>query len=219
MDIKKTWKKVWKFIWYDDSILSWIVNIIIAFILIKFVVYPLLGLIFGTSFPIVAVVSESMQHNLYDDHLCGQEFDEFPRGFDNWWEICGPWYDDMGITKNEFRDYPFRNGFNKGDIMILWRANKENLEKGDVLVFWGPKPQPIIHRVVNVNVENEGLDNEQYFYHTKGDHNEDSFGGTLGETKISENRILGQGILRVPYLGWIKIGFVELMYKFGLTVA
>ena len=61
-DLNSTWKKVWHFIWEDNSIWSWIVNIILAFILIKFIVYPGLGLALGTSYPIVAVVSNSMEH-------------------------------------------------------------------------------------------------------------------------------------------------------------
>ena len=59
---KSTWQKIWYFIWEDDSVLSWIVNIILAFVLIKFIVYPGLGLVFGTDFPVVAVVSGSMEH-------------------------------------------------------------------------------------------------------------------------------------------------------------
>ena len=62
-NFKRTWKKIWYFIWEDNSIWSWIVNIILAFVLIKFIVYPGLGLILSTSHPVVAVVSESMEHN------------------------------------------------------------------------------------------------------------------------------------------------------------
>ena len=60
---KKNLKKFWHFIWEEDSLLSWIVNIIIAFILIKFIVYPGLGYLLATTHPVVAVVSESMEHN------------------------------------------------------------------------------------------------------------------------------------------------------------
>ena len=63
MEFKKFLKKTWKFIWEDDSFLSWLVNIVIAFVLVKFIIYPLLGLLLGTGFPVVAVVSCSMEHN------------------------------------------------------------------------------------------------------------------------------------------------------------
>ena len=62
-DYRKVLKRVWHFIWEDNSIWSWIANIAIAFILIKFIVYPSLGFFLSTSHPVVAVVSESMEHN------------------------------------------------------------------------------------------------------------------------------------------------------------
>ena len=88
MEFKKLLKKTWYFIWEDDSIWSWIVNIILAFVLIKFIVYPGLGFILSTSHPVVAVVSESMEHNM--------EFDE-------WWEKNKDWYIENGINKEYFR--------------------------------------------------------------------------------------------------------------------
>ena len=36
---KLTWKKIWWFIWEDDSWASWFVNVILAFVIIKFLVY------------------------------------------------------------------------------------------------------------------------------------------------------------------------------------
>lgn len=216
--IKHNAKRTWHFIWYDDSPWSWVVNIILAFLIIKFLIYPLLGVVLGTSFPVVAVVSESMEHGLYNNQICGQEFVEFPESFDSYWNICGYWYEDMGISKEQFEKFPFKNGFNRGDIIILWRANTNNLDIGDVLVFWGPRPQPIIHRVVDT-WEEEGTSGEiETFYHTKGDHNRDSFGGEYGETEINEDRIIGQGLFRLPYLGWIKILFVNFLSLLGINI-
>ncbi|MBI2112593.1 transglycosylase SLT domain-containing protein, partial [Candidatus Woesearchaeota archaeon] len=147
-------KRAWNFFWNDDSIGSWIANIIVAFVLIRFLLYPLLGVILGTGFPIVAVVSESMEHGLHEGVLCGQEFIEFPESFENYWKVCGQWYTEQGITPEEFQNFKFKNGFNKGDVIILWRANRDNIQLGDILVFQGSKPQPIIHRVVKVFEEN-----------------------------------------------------------------
>ena len=59
-ELKTKWSKFWYFIWEDDSVWSWIVNIGLAFLLIKFIVYPGLGLILATDFPVVAVVSGSI---------------------------------------------------------------------------------------------------------------------------------------------------------------
>ena len=68
---KNTLIKTWKFIWDNDSPLSWILNVIIAFILVKFIIYPGLGLLLGTTHPVVAVVSGSMSHNLENGQICG----------------------------------------------------------------------------------------------------------------------------------------------------
>lgn len=208
--IKHHGKRVWHFLWHEDSLWSWLANIIVAFLLIRYLVYPLLGIILGTSYPIVAVVSESMEHDLYNGNLCGQNPADFRESFDNYWLYCGRWYEEKGITKEQFRQFPFRNGFDKGDVIILWRAGPNNLEAGDILVFEGDRPQPIIHRIVKVKIEEN-----EHFYQTKGDHNRES---SPNEESIEEGRVYGKGVLRVPYLGWLKILFVEAVKPLGITI-
>jgi len=208
--IKQKLKQTWKFFWHSDSIWSWVANLIVAFLLIRFIVYPVLGMLLGTSYPIVAVVSESMEHNQGD--LCGQGVPEFPDSFDNYWDTCGYWYEGRGISKQQFQTFPFPDGFRKGDVIILWRANQNNLAVGDILVFQSIKVQPLIHRVVRVWQEDG-----QYFYQTKGDHNQNSY-SALRETKISAERIYGQGLFRIPYLGWLKIIFVDAVKPLGINI-
>ena len=86
-NIRKILKKTWYFIWEDNSVWSWIVNIILAFVLIKFIVYPGLGFLLSTSHPVVAVVSSSMEHD---------------RKFDDWWEKNKDWYLQNEINEEEF---------------------------------------------------------------------------------------------------------------------
>ncbi|MBU1976134.1 MAG: signal peptidase I [Nanoarchaeota archaeon] len=207
-------KKTWHFIWYDDSMLSWLVNLLLAFIIIKFIIYPGLGLIFSTSFPIVAVVSESMEH---------------PQGFDEWWHseaYCGhytckvkclcnqqDWYMNNNITKSEFKTYPFSNGFNKGDIMVLFGIDSKDVKIGQVIVFNANKEYPIIHRVIKIRNE------EKIYFETKGDHNQNYINdGRLNEKAVSESQLLGKAVLRIPLLGYIKIWFTDFLVKplFGL---
>ena len=175
-------KKTWHFIWEDDSIWSWIVNVILAVILIKFIVYPSLGFLLGTTHPIVAVVSGSMEHD---------------GSFNQWWELHQSWYFDKAITEERFKTFRFPNGFNKGDIMILYRPT--HLKVGDVIVFKTSRPEPIIHRIVDIH---------NNMYQTKGDHNMDS---TFEEKNIQETNILGKAVFRIPYLGYIKIWSVQLL--------
>lgn len=197
------WKKAWKFIWEEDSILSWAVNIIIAFILIKFIVYPGLGFLLTTTHPIVAVVSGSMEHD---------------GSFDDWWEsqaTCGrvpctqqQWYKDNGISEDAFRGFSFRNGFNTGDIMLLYGTPLEKLEQGDIIIFQSGRPDPIIHRAVTITEKNG-----TYSFRTKGDHNWVSY---PFESSIDQDRYIGRAVIRIPYLGWVKIGFVKLLEIAGV---
>ncbi len=209
--LKHHGKRAWHFFWHDDSLWSWIANIIVAFLVIRYLLYPLLGAVLGTSYPIVAVVSESMEHGPHRGMLCGKYPAEFRESFDDYWEVCGEWYEERGISKEQFRSFPFRDGFRKGEVIILWRANAGNLKVGDILVFSSNKPQPIIHRVIKISQEKG-----EYFYQTKGDHNSNSIEG--GETRIGEERILGKGVVRVPYLGWVKILFVDAVKPLGITI-
>ena len=185
--------KIWNFLWNDDSLASWVVNIVLAFILIKFVIYPGIGLVFGTSFPVVAVVSESMEHNI---------------GFDEWWMKEGSYYKDISITKQEFSSFPFKNGFNKGDIMILVGKDPGKLRIGEVIVFQSGKPYPIIHRVIGVHEDH---------FETKGDNNPTQIKDLqLDESNVRYEYMLGKAVVRIPFLGYVKIWAVSFLNLFEL---
>ena len=204
---KSTLGQIWYFIWEDNSIWSWLVNIVLAFIIIKFLVYPGLGLVLGgTSHPVVAVVSGSMEHKTAGSQgsysLCNATYTQRHHvDFDEWWETCGYFYDDYNITKNDFLGYPFRNGFNKGDIIVLYGSDPEDMKIGDVTVYKSDMPDPIIHRVVKKWQDDDGL-----HFQTKGDHNQ---GSNYNEKDIQKDKLIGKAVFRIPYLGWIKIIFVE----------
>ncbi|HIH39916.1 TPA: hypothetical protein HA219_04325 [Candidatus Woesearchaeota archaeon] len=205
MEFKQQLKRFWHFIWEDDSLLSWIVNIILAFVLIKFIVFPVLGLILGSQFPLVAVVSSSMDHNAE---------------FDVWWDssaVCGSfvckqsdYYKNIGITKEQFQTFKLKNGFNKGDVMVL--SSAKNLEVGDVIVFLAKDGRPIIHRVVKLNP-----------VQTKGDGNKAQItpaaDPAINEQNIPQEIIIGKASLRIPFLGWVKIIFAYILSLFGIKVA
>lgn len=192
-EIKRILKKTWYFIWEDDSLLSWIVNIILAYVLIKFIVYPGLGFLLSTSHPVVAVVSGSMEHN---------------SNFNGWWQSHEQQYASLNITKQDFIKYSFKNGFNKGDIMVLKGFNPENIELGNVIVYSIGSKDPIIHRVVNKWY------NESYYFQTKGDNVNivQAF-----EKEINGEQVIGKALFRIPYLGYIKIWFVDLLKLIGIA--
>src|SRR3989338_225199 len=202
---KNLLKKLWHFIWEDNSVWSWIANIALVFILIKFIVYPGLGFALQTSHPVVAVVSESMEHN---------------ENFDEWWARANEkravgnafvdrWYILNGITKEEFAEFPFKNGFNKGDIIVLKGKKPEHIAVGDVIVFWSAKRDPIIHRVVK-----KWQESEDYYFQTKGDNNPLPIKtDSLDETRVTQSQVVGNALFRVQLLGYIKIWFVEFILE------
>ena len=200
-DVKSALLKTWNFIWNEDSIWSWMVNILIAFILIKFIIYPGVGILLGTNLPIVAVISESMQHD---------------GNFNTWWNspaMCddgtnfygctqSDWYAAKHINESDFLSYSMHNGFNKGDIIILRGVTFDTLKVGDILVYQSKLSYPVIHRVVQ----------KDDFISTKGDHNQQQIvESTLNEKYITKDQIIGKAWIRVPYLGYVKIWFVELI--------
>ena len=206
-DFKAKLKWLWWFIWESNSVWSWIVNIILAFVIIKFLVYPGLGFALQTTHPIVAVVSESMEHD---------------GDFDQWFNseaLCNnqectqnKWYFDYDISKQEFKTFSFKNGFNKGDIMVLKGTKPENIEIGDVIVYYGRLTDPIIHRIIKITQKDN-----TYYFQTKGDHNmnqdniEIPLDKTVGYTKHQK---VSKAVFRTPLLGYIKIGFVKLISPF-----
>lgn len=197
--LKKQYKRFNNFL-NEDSFLSWFVYIILAFVLVRFIIYPALGFVFGTSYPIVAVVSGSMEHD---------------GSFDDWWNSKAildekmvtqhAFYDSYDITKENFKSFRFKNGFNTGDIMILFGSTSEKINVGDVIVYMTNRPDPIIHRVIE-----KDLNSEQITFRTKGDHNFESYNTPwLDETNITEDKIIGKAVLRVPFLGYVKIIFFD----------
>lgn len=199
MDIKQALKNLWWFLWEDNSIWSWIANFVLAFVLIKFVVYPGLGFLLDTEYPVVAVVSGSMEHD--GDFATWWQSDAYCLG-----KPCTQkdWYALYGIHEENFQQYSFKNGFNKGDIMILVGIEPKNIKIGDVLVFSNQQSDPIIHRVVAIEGDNE----TEFTFQTKGDHNADS--GEM-DKGIQEQKIIGKAMMRIPFLGWVKIAFVEML--------
>ncbi|OIO41102.1 signal peptidase I [Candidatus Pacearchaeota archaeon CG1_02_31_27] len=183
-DHKTASGKLWHFLAHDNSIWSWIVDIILIFLIVKFLIFPGFSLIFGTPLPFVIVESSSMHHEgLVDEY----------------WKSYGDWYEDKNITLNEFKEWKFSNGMNKGDVIVV--VGKKQYQEGDVIIFSNLQTKtPIIHRIVLIN--------EDGTYQTKGDHNN---GQNNYEFSIKQSQIKGKSVLRVPYIGYPKVLLCENM--------
>jgi signal peptidase I len=212
----KNLKDFWNWLWNSESILSYIVFLALVFVAVKFIFIPGLGIAMSTSLPLAIVESSSMEHyslkycQIYDQDynclansqsyaICDKDIDS--QKFFNteeYWNTCGDWYmNNTSITKEQFQSSSFKNGFRKGDLMIIY--GKKNIQVGDVIVFEGGRANPIIHRVIS-------LDPIQ----TKGDHNPNQLSV---EKDIPRDKIIGTAIFKIPYVGWIKLFFVELFQK------
>lgn len=183
MAIKEQIKKFWNFL-KADTWQSWIVSIILLVIIIRFIFFPLMSLVTGTSLPLVIVESCSMYH---------------PSDFDAFWTQQGAWYESKGITKEQFQKFPFKNGLNKGDILLLLGRTEKKI--GDIIVFNAGSQYPLIHRIISDNPTA-----------TKGDNNSDQIKnqGAIDETNIPSGDIIGEAKVKViPLLGWIKLIWFE----------
>ncbi len=188
-DVKRGFNKFWFLLWSDDSFKGWIFSIIFLFIFIKFLFFPGLGLITGTSLPMAIVESCSMYHQ-----------EKFFFDFDSWWELENLKYATFGISKQDFD--LFKSGLRKGDIIFIVKARPDKIKLGDVIIFDAGQKNPLIHRVVDINQVNG-----KYVFSTFGDNNDQQLSV---EKEISEDQLVGKPIVIIgPYLGWAKLVFFE----------
>jgi len=196
-EVKKFLKKFWHFLWKDNSFKGWLFSIIFLFVFIKFLFFPFLTLITGTSLPLAIVESCSMYHkgNLFSD-------------FDTWWNQQEDKYPEFIINKLDFKNFPMKNGFNKGDILLIVRPNPEKLVVGNIIIFNTNQRNPIIHRIVDIKEING-----QKVFSTLGDNNR---GQLEFEKEITEDQLVGKTILKIaPYIGWVKLIFYEWQKPFS----
>lgn len=178
--MKKHLSKFWKFL-QEDSWQSLLVSLVLLVIIIRFILFPLLSFVTGSPLPLVVIESCSLYHD--DD-------------FDSWWTNGGEWYEDQGISKEEFREFNFNSGLNKGDIIFVWGRSEPDV--GDIIIFNAGKQHPIIHRIVDENPLT-----------TKGDNWLTNSDSADFEKDIPEESIIGKATLRVPFAGWLKLIFFE----------
>ncbi len=211
-------KKFWNYIWNDDSIGSYILNFVVAFIFIKFIFFPIIGFVLNNDYPIVAIVSGSMEHKIVNGQICNNTGlgEKKSLDIDLWWNYCGDYYkENFNLSLSDFKNFKYDNGLNIGDVMILYGKNPKNIKVGEVLVF---VPQdirffklkgPVIHRVVKKWIDKKG----GIHFQTKGDHNPRSFNNF--ENNITEKNIIGVGILRIPFIGYARLALNNIVVWFN----
>ena len=122
--------------------------------------------------------------------------------FDSWWQRHEDKYAAFTINELDFQGFPMNNGFNKGDILFIIKANPEKLEEGGIIIFNANQKNPIIHRIVDIRETNDGK-----IFSTIGDNNN---GQLVFEERITEDMLVGKAVARIaPYFGWIKLAFYD----------
>ncbi len=181
--------KVWHFLAHEDSWASFAVDAVLVVLIGKFLFLPGLGLVFGTDYPLVAVVSSSMDHH--------------GKSFEQWWFENGAWYESHQITREQFQTFYKPNGFLKGDVFVVKGIDGAKAKVGDVLIYnVEGRGDPIIHRVVALSPDGT--------LQTKGDANYAQIGFEQG---VRKEQIAGKAILWVPKIGWVKVIFTESVSK------
>lgn len=185
--------KFWYLLWEDDSLKGWIFSLLFLFIFIKFIFLPGLSFVTGTELPMAIVESCSMyhKHNLFYD-------------FEDWWQAHEDKYEKLTINDLDFKSFFFSNGFNKGDILFIIKANPEKLEVGDIIIFEAGQQNPLIHRIINIEKNPE---TGEKTFSTIGDNNNAQLSV---EKSITEDQLVGKAVFKIaPYIGWGKLVFYE----------
>ena len=208
-------KKFWRFLWHDESLASYVLNLVLAFVIIKFLFFPGLSFLLNNDYPVVAIVSGSMEHKITDHRICDKFVVDVKNkrlSFQEFWDFCGDYYEkDFNITKEQFSSFDYNRGLYIGDVMVLYGRDPAKIKVGDILVFepgdrdWFLSHGPVIHRVVEKWQDDVG----KYHFKTKGDHNKDSSTMNNFESDIPEERVIGVAVVRVPFLGYVKIWLVD----------
>ena len=165
-----------------------VIEVIAAFF-IAWLAYQVISAVAGTPLPIVSVVSDSMYHgpNNYGT-MCGTTPGAVS-GFEDYWSICGGYYDNIGITGDEFRRFTNPNGLSRGDLLFVMRP--DNPRTGDILIYRKSGSDfTIVHRLIETN---DG------FYITKGENN------NVADPPVAKNYVVGKVVFAVPILGYPRL--------------
>lgn len=171
-----------------NTLITNLLNLSIIIVLF-FTTLWILEIVLLTSVPAAVVVSGSMTHDYK---------------FDEWWLYSGEYYANNNITKEHFEEFRFKNGINKGDILISFGLPVENVKVGDTILYRGDKTLPIVHRVVRKSITTDDV----YYFQTRGDYN------LRSDNPISEEQYIGTVYLKIPYVGYAAIAYREFIRLF-----
>lgn len=168
-------KKFLRWVWYGKSASSYIAFVLLAYVSLKYVAFPLFLGVFQLN-DVVAVLSGSMHH---EQGIINLTYNQ--------------WLDFYGYNKSDYMSWSFQDGMNVGDVVTV---HPGNISVGDVVVYFHGRDM-IIHRVINKTEMN----GETYIT-TKGDANPDSMSF---EVNIPLSQVVGRAGVKIPILGWPRV--------------
>ncbi len=171
MKVKETLRKVYNFLFKEESIYSYIAFTILAYLFLKFLFLPGILLAFNLT-DISAIVTGSMVHNELTNYT-----------YRDWLIFHGYNYSD---------DWPYPNGINIGDVVLIRKVPPNEIHIGDVIMYKVGNYE-IVHRVINKTDDH---------FQTKGDANPYML---PFEYNVSYAQIKGKVVGKIPYLGWPKV--------------
>ncbi|MBS3159512.1 S26 family signal peptidase [Candidatus Woesearchaeota archaeon] len=110
--------------------------------------------------------------------------------FDEYWDEQGKLFSFFDISKEEFKSFPFSNGFTNKDGFIAHK-NSKRIKEGDIIVFES-NDRFLVHRVIYIWKDST--------LSTKGDGN---FGFLKEEINISSDQVVSEVIFRIPYFSYL----------------
>ena len=125
--MKEKIKKIYHFIFVEDSWISYVVFTILAYVILKFAIYP--GILYATGLTDVSgIVTGSMVHS-----------GDINYTYKNWLIFHG---------YNYSSNWPLKDGINIGDVVLIKKVNDSQIHVGDVIMYkiYGID---IVHRVIN----------------------------------------------------------------------
>ncbi|AAR39278.1 NEQ432 [Nanoarchaeum equitans Kin4-M] len=185
-------KKFFNWLLFSNDPKSYLAFIVFVFVFYNFIFTPILKFITKSENPILVILTPSMQHN----------------NFNLLW-YCKYWNLSLIECEKKFKQLPFSQGINVGDIVIS--TSKEDAKVGDVLVMKANLKYPLVHRVIGLRCGNKTIKDFVYIKDyknctliTKGDNNP-----TIDPFVITYKEVEGKVSFVIPYLGIPRV----ILYK------
>lgn len=243
--ISKNLKNFWNYIWHGTSFTSYIVFFIVVFFFIKVILFPSIGFLLNNNYPIVAIVSGSMEHKIVPVYSCQYESKNILFGLGpekrvctkkifSYSQVCDVNFAQeikTNLNYDEWWKYCgsyYEENFNLEKETFKNFDYQNGLNIGDVMLLYGKEPQDIKLGEILVFVPQDKV-----FFETKGPviHRvvkiwQDEEGKYHFQTKGDhnkesfenfENDITQDNIIGVPIVRIPYIGYAKLLLSKALS--